>query len=119
LRSAKRSFLHGSEPTPQECIASPSSQEECTVITESAEEESDPFGGLDAARRFGATTTARLIERPNAGHLPWLDEPSVIGRAIADFLGNTASRDVGGDVPWHRAIAPDSVDREPTALARG
>lgn len=79
----------------------------------------DPFGGLDAARRFGATTNAKLIELPNAGHLPWLDEPSVIGRAIADFLGTTASADVGGDVPWHPAIAPDSVDRESTAVARG
>ena len=53
--------------------------------------ERDPFGGLDVARRVAALTSGQLVEVPTGGHLPWLDDPALVGRAITDHvLGSTA-----------------------------
>jgi len=46
----------------------------------------DPFGGLDVARRVATATSGRLVEVPSGGHLPWLDDPALVGRAIADHV---------------------------------
>jgi pimeloyl-ACP methyl ester carboxylesterase len=52
--------------------------------------ERDPFGGLDVARRVAAVTSGRLVEVPTGGHLPWLDDPALVGRTITDHvLGST------------------------------
>jgi pimeloyl-ACP methyl ester carboxylesterase len=53
--------------------------------------ERDPFGGLDVARRVADLTSGRFVEVPTGGHLPWLDDPALVGRAIAEHVGGFTS----------------------------
>jgi 2-hydroxy-6-oxonona-2,4-dienedioate hydrolase len=47
----------------------------------------DGFGGEDNARLVsGLLPNARLVMLPNAGHLPWLDDPGLVAERTADFL---------------------------------
>lgn len=47
----------------------------------------DGFGGEDSAKRTsGAMPRAELVMMPNAGHLPWLDEPKWVAEQTAAFL---------------------------------
>jgi len=49
--------------------------------------EADPFGGVEVGRRACAAMPAASIESvPNAGHLPWLDDPAANAQVIRDFL---------------------------------
>ncbi len=48
----------------------------------------DPFGGADAAHAFvPRLPRAHLEMLPDAGHVPWLDEPDPVATAVAGFLG--------------------------------
>jgi pimeloyl-ACP methyl ester carboxylesterase len=48
----------------------------------------DTFGGEDVARHLvGAMPDAELTMVPDAGHLPWLDDPEGAARATMAFLG--------------------------------
>jgi pimeloyl-ACP methyl ester carboxylesterase len=54
----------------------------------------DPFGGADVAEVIAATMVdARLDMIADAGHLPWLDDPSAAGLAIRHFLQPHSSPD--------------------------
>ncbi len=47
----------------------------------------DPFGGADVAETIAETmVNAQLDMVADAGHLPWLDDPSAAGLAIRSFL---------------------------------
>ena len=47
----------------------------------------DPFGGEPVARRMAAgMRDARIEMMPDAGHLPWLDDPQHAARAVDAFL---------------------------------
>ena len=47
----------------------------------------DPFGGANVAEVLAETMVdARLDMVADAGHLPWLDDPSAAGQAIRNFL---------------------------------
>ena len=47
----------------------------------------DAFGGEEVARRLvAAMPDARLELWPDAGHLPWLDDPARAARAVESFL---------------------------------
>lgn len=47
----------------------------------------DPYGGREAADHIaGAMPDAQVEYLADAGHLPWLDEPGLVGRATAAFL---------------------------------
>lgn len=47
----------------------------------------DPYGGREAADHIaGAMPDAEVKFLADAGHLPWLDEPALVGRATAAFL---------------------------------
>jgi 2-hydroxy-6-oxonona-2,4-dienedioate hydrolase len=47
----------------------------------------DTFGGEDVARQLvGAMPHAELTMVPDAGHLPWLDDPAAAARATSAFL---------------------------------
>lgn len=49
----------------------------------------DGFGGEANARRVtGLMPDAGLVMMPDAGHLPWLDDPSFVAGATADFFSN-------------------------------
>jgi pimeloyl-ACP methyl ester carboxylesterase len=51
----------------------------------------EPYGGRESADLVtDALPDARLAYLPDAGHLPWLDEPEVVGRAISEFLAGDA-----------------------------
>ena len=53
----------------------------------------DPIGGADVARAFAPKVPGAHLEMlPEAGHVPWLDEPDLVARAAARFFG-----DVEGD----------------------
>jgi pimeloyl-ACP methyl ester carboxylesterase len=53
----------------------------------------DGFGGEDAARlTVGPMPNAELVMIPDAGHLPWLDEPEMIARDTGEFLSDTTDR---------------------------
>ena len=54
----------------------------------------DPFGGLDIARHLVASMPAAELEMvPDAGHLPWLDDPTRAAEVIGSFLQPTAATD--------------------------
>jgi 2-hydroxy-6-oxonona-2,4-dienedioate hydrolase len=54
----------------------------------------DPFGGLDVARQLVASMPAAELEMvPDAGHLPWLDDPARAAVAVASFLQRTLAAD--------------------------
>ena len=54
----------------------------------------DPFGGLDIARQLAASMPAAQLEMvPDAGHLPWLDDPACAAEAIGSFLQPTVATD--------------------------
>lgn len=67
--------------------------------------EHDTFGGLDVARHVvNQMPDARMEVMPEAGHLPWLDDPEHAARATASFLrAETAQR------------VPNGTHREPSA----
>jgi pimeloyl-ACP methyl ester carboxylesterase len=47
----------------------------------------DPFGSLASGKAIASCLpNAKLIEAPNGGHLPWLDDPAKVGAIISDFL---------------------------------
>jgi pimeloyl-ACP methyl ester carboxylesterase len=47
----------------------------------------EPYGGRESADLVArALPHARSVFLPDAGHLPWLDEPAVVGRAISEFV---------------------------------
>lgn len=47
----------------------------------------DPFGGPDVAQAFAATMpNAELTMVPDAGHLPWIDDPAGAAAATSGFL---------------------------------
>ena len=49
----------------------------------------EPYGGRESADLVAeALPAAQLTYLPDAGHLPWLDEPDVVGRAISGFLAS-------------------------------
>lgn len=55
--------------------------------------EDDPFGGVDVARKMIATMgDARLEMVPDAGHLPWLDDPARTARSVLGFLDADVDR---------------------------
>lgn len=48
----------------------------------------DAFGGPEVAKRtVAAMPDATLDLVPDAGHLPWIDDPTGVGRATAAYLG--------------------------------
>jgi 2-hydroxy-6-oxonona-2,4-dienedioate hydrolase len=48
----------------------------------------DTFGGVEVAHRMVAAMPAAELEMlPQAGHLPWLDDPDHAARVVSDFLG--------------------------------
>jgi 2-hydroxy-6-oxonona-2,4-dienedioate hydrolase len=54
----------------------------------------DPFGGYDVARQLvGSMPAAELAMVPEAGHLPWLDDPTGAAEAIRSFLQPTVATD--------------------------
>jgi pimeloyl-ACP methyl ester carboxylesterase len=54
----------------------------------------DPFGGIDVARQLVASMPAAELEMvPDAGHLPWLDDPTRAAEAIGSFLQPTVATD--------------------------
>jgi 2-hydroxy-6-oxonona-2,4-dienedioate hydrolase len=59
----------------------------------------DTFGGEEVAQRLvAAMPDAELTMVPDAGHLPWLDDPEGAARATTAFLGATAP----GGIPLAR-----------------
>mgnify|MGYP001818012385 FL=1 len=52
----------------------------------------EPYGGREAADHVAqAMPDARVSFLPGAGHLPWIDEPEVVGSAVSDFLLDRAA----------------------------
>ena len=48
----------------------------------------DPVGGLEVVRNVAsAVSNGQVTAIENAGHLPWLDDPVAVGRAVYRFLG--------------------------------
>ena len=51
----------------------------------------DGFGGEENARLVtGLLPDAELVMVPDAGHLPWLDDPAFVASTTAAFLSATA-----------------------------
>jgi len=50
----------------------------------------DPFGGLDAARRFARAARAEL-HVIGEGHLPWLDDPEAVAAIVRTAFASPAS----------------------------
>jgi pimeloyl-ACP methyl ester carboxylesterase len=46
----------------------------------------DPFGTVEGIKGLAATINAPVTVIPDAGHLPWLDEPELTTRAIHTSL---------------------------------
>lgn len=62
--------------------------------------EVDPFGGPEVGRRLAAALpSAELEVFPDAGHLPWLDDPDRSAERIGAFLG--AARGAATGTPDH------------------
>jgi 2-hydroxy-6-oxonona-2,4-dienedioate hydrolase len=59
----------------------------------------DTFGGEGVARHLAAVMPdAELTMVPDAGHLPWLDDPEGAARATVAFLGTGVGRRGGAEV---------------------
>jgi pimeloyl-ACP methyl ester carboxylesterase len=52
----------------------------------------DPFGSIAVARRFAELAAGRLLELEGAGHLPWLEEPVAIAKALEAFIAQPVHR---------------------------
>lgn len=58
--------------------------------------EDDAFGGEEVARKLTRVLPHAQLEMvPEAGHLPWLDDPARAARATVEFLSEPARRTVG------------------------
>jgi 2-hydroxy-6-oxonona-2,4-dienedioate hydrolase len=54
----------------------------------------DPFGGIDVARKLVASMPAAELEMvPDAGHLPWLDDPVRAAEVVGSFLQRSVATD--------------------------
>lgn len=77
MRGMNRAILH-----PPELLAS------IEVPTLFVWGDDDPLGGEATARPFAAQIPGAELEvLPGVGHAPWIDEPDLVARTIADFLG--------------------------------
>ena len=48
----------------------------------------DPVGGAEVVRAFAAAMPeGKVVAIEGAGHLPWLDDPAAVGRAVREFMG--------------------------------
>jgi pimeloyl-ACP methyl ester carboxylesterase len=57
----------------------------------------DSFGREDNARLVsGLLPHAELVMMPDAGHLPWLDDPASAARHTAEFLARHGAPAMGG-----------------------
>ena len=56
----------------------------------------DPIGGAEVARAFARKIPGAHLEvLPEAGHVPWLDEPDLVAHAAARFLGGGGAASEG------------------------
>ena len=91
--SSFRSLLHralrlrGAAP---DCALSEEEVARLSVPTTLVWGSHDPFGGLDAARRFAGAARAELHEVGN-GHLPWLDDPEAVATILRTPFGSPTS----------------------------
>lgn len=75
----------------------------------------DAFGTVDRIQHLAAEIDADVTVIPDAGHLPWLDEPDLVTDAILDRVGLPAPR---AEAPtphrarWH--VADAASRRHPT-----
>lgn len=60
----------------------------------------DAFGSADHIRSVAARIGADVTVIPDAGHLPWLDEPALVAEAVVDHLAGRARR---GPAPTQRS----------------
>lgn len=53
----------------------------------------DPFDGVEVGVRLvRELPAARLEVLPDAGHLPWLDNPAHVGQSVVSFLHHSMAK---------------------------